>query len=304
MVRERLVVMGAPTSAGAYGPGQERAPSALRAAGLFDCLHQRRIPCEDAGDVPGYRWHVDRLHPRARNGEQVARVARAVAGRVRAALDERAAVLVIGGDCTIELGTVAGALRQGEQLGLVYIDLDTDLNTPDSTDDGALDWMGVAHLLALDGTVPDLAALGPKTPMLGADQVLYFANDNSLPFERAVIEERKISEVPLAAVVTDPIGAARSVVEGWGARFDQLLVHVDLDVLNGDDMPLAENCRTRGLLFEQLVAAVKVLVAAPIWVGLTVAELNPDHGQEDGSTLRRFNESLADILACSPGLKL
>jgi arginase len=140
--------------------------------------------------------------------------------------------------------------------------------------------------------------------MLGADQVLYFANDNSLPFERAVIEERKISEVPLAAVVADPIGAARSVVEGWGARFDQLLVHVDLDVLNGDDMPLAENCRTRGLLFEQLVAALKVLVAAPNWVGLTVAELNPDHGQEDGSTLRRFNESLADILACSPGLKL
>ena len=81
-------------------------------------------------------------------------------GRVAESLAEGAALLVLGGDCTVELGTVAGASVDTEDLGLIYIDLDTDLNTPESVEDGALDWMGVAHLLGVDGTVPDL----PRNP--------------------------------------------------------------------------------------------------------------------------------------------
>jgi arginase len=68
-----------------------------------------------------------------------------------------AAALVLGGDCTVELGTVAGAFGHGPSIGLVYIDLDTDLNTPESTADGALDWMGVAHLLGIEGSATELA---------------------------------------------------------------------------------------------------------------------------------------------------
>ena len=59
-------------------------------------------------------------------------------------------MLVLGGDCTVELGTVAGAIRSGTTVGLAYIDLDADLNTPE-TGDGILDWMGVAHLLDVPG---------------------------------------------------------------------------------------------------------------------------------------------------------
>ena len=61
------------------------------------------------------------------------------------------AILVLGGDCTIELGTVAQAFGETPDAGLVYIDYDTDMNTPSSVDDGALDWMGVAHLLDRSG---------------------------------------------------------------------------------------------------------------------------------------------------------
>src|SRR5688572_28300729 len=88
----------------------------------------------------------------------------------------RTRVLVLGGDCTVELGTVAGALRGTQSVGVVYIDLDTDLNTPESTSDGALDWMGVAHLLGIRGSLPELVQLGPRTPMLQPDQLLFFAN--------------------------------------------------------------------------------------------------------------------------------
>jgi arginase len=297
----RLAIIGAPSSAGAYAPGQEKAPTALRAAGLLDLLSAGGITIDDGGDVSGFRWRADKANPRAMNASIAAVVAKATAERVASALATDAAVLVLGGDCTVELGTVAGALLGTQSVGVVYIDLDTDLNTPESTRDGALDWMGVAHMLSVNGTVRELAALGPRMPMLRPEQVLFFANDNVESFERQIIEDLGIAEVRLADVVADPSGAAQAVVAGWARQFERLLVHLDVDVLDYADMPLAENTRRNvGLRFDQLMASLRPLLRAPNWVALTVCELNPDHGESDGSTLRTFAEALADALAASP----
>jgi arginase len=136
---DRLVIIGAPSSAGAYAPGQEKAPAALRAAGLLEFLSAGGITVDDLGDISGFRWRADKANPRAMDANVAAAVAKATAEQVASALAADGAVLVLGGDCTVELGTVAGALRGTPSVGVVYIDLDTDLNTPESTRDGALD---------------------------------------------------------------------------------------------------------------------------------------------------------------------
>jgi arginase len=296
----RLDLIGAPSSAGAYAPGQERTPEALRTAGLVDTLRSRGVAVVDHGDVPGFRWRADRAMPRAMNADAVADVARAVADRVARSLADDAAVLVLGGDCTVEIGTVAGAAVGSERVGLVYVDLDTDLNTPTTTQDGALDWMGVAHLLGLEGTVPAITELGPRSPLLSAEQIVLFAADNVTPAERRVIRDRGIKLVRLATVTADPAGAAGAIAGDWGGRFDRLLVHVDVDVLDYLDLPVAENTRrNRGLSFSQLVAVLRELLAAPNWCALTVCEVNPDHGERDGSTLSVLNDGLADLLAAA-----
>lgn len=134
--------------------------------------------------------------------------------------------------------------------------------------------------------------------MLSADQVLFFATDNVTPFERQIIEARDIVEVTLEEVVRNPAAAARRVAEGWAQRFERLLVHVDVDVLDFLDLPLAENVRrNRGLRFDQLMMALGPLLSQPNLAALTVTEVNPDHGEEDGSTLRHFSEALAEILS-------
>ena len=276
----------------------------MRAAGLPSQLTERGIAVNDRGDVPGFRWRVDRETPRAMNAGAVAAVARAVADRAATSLAEGASLLVLGGDCTVELGTVAGASLDSDDFALVYIDLDADLNTPQSTEDGALDWMGVAHLLGLDGTVDRVARLGPRWPMVRQDQIALFGTDNVTPFERGVIEARAIKEVPLATVVVDPASAARRLVDDWAGQFERLLIHVDVDVLDYLDLPIAEESRrNRGLRLPQLAAALREFVAAPNWVALTIGEVNPDHGELDGSTLRAFNEVLADALAAAPRLR-
>jgi arginase len=264
---------------------------------------EANVDVDDWGDVPGFRWRVDRMSPRAMNAEHVVAVARAVGNRVERTLSDGAAVLVLGGDCTVELGTVAGTIAGDESVGLIYFDLDTDLNTPESTADGALDWMGVAHLLDLPGVLPVLSAVGSETPMLRPDQLLFFANGNVTPFERTVIQNRGIREIPFQDVITDPGKAAQTAIADWGRQFERLLVHLDVDVLDFVDLPLAENNRRNcGLRFEQLIGALRPLLQAPNWIGLTITEINPDHGESDGSTLRAFIEALTDTLSLSPAL--
>jgi arginase len=300
----RLSVIGVPSSAGAYAPGQERAPAALRAAGLLDRLRDSAIDVRDLGDTGYFRWQVDREAPRAMNAAAVVRAARSTADLVESALDGGGAALVLGGDCTVELGTVAGALRSRGDVGLIYIDLDTDLNTPASTTDGALDWMGVAHMLGVTGTLESLVNIGPRAPLLRPEQLLYFAIDNVEPFERQLIRDLDIESLPLSQVAVDPAGAAAGALNGWARQFAHLLIHLDVDVLDFADMPLAENTRRNaGLRFEQLVAALRVLVAAPNWTTLTVCELNPDHGHDDGSTLRGFIDALSAAIAAAPGFR-
>jgi arginase len=297
----RLEIVGAPSSAGAYAPGQEKAPAAWRAAGLLEALAARGIEAHDRGDVPGFRWRVDRDSPRAMNPAAVADVARAVAEKVAAGLGDGAAMLVLGGDCTVEVGTVAGASRGSGGVGLVYVDYDTDLNTPASVEDGALDWMGVAHLLGLPDTVPALAGLGGRVPLLRPEQVMFFANGSSTDFERRTIAELGIAERPLDRVKADPAAVASEVVDAWAPRFDRLLVHVDVDVLDFFDFPIAEETRRYpALRFEQLVTALRVLVAAPNFAALTICEINPDH-DPDGSSMRRLSESIAAVLAGAGG---
>lgn len=74
---DRLSIVGAPSSAGAYAPGQEQAPGALRAIGFPEMLAERGIRIQDRGDVAGFRWRPDKVNRRAMNASDVALVAKA-----------------------------------------------------------------------------------------------------------------------------------------------------------------------------------------------------------------------------------
>jgi arginase len=294
MKNNQLAIVGAPSSAGAYSPGQERTPDALRDIGLISFLEEEGVIVEDKKNVAGYRWKVDKENKRAMNVDQVQSVAKEVAGKVYESLEEDNKVLVLGGDCTIELGVVAGCLELSENIGLIYIDFDTDLNTPISVEDGALDWMGLAHLLGIAGTNEKLTSIGRKTPMLRTDQIYLFANGNMTDFELDVINTYKLRETRWRDVARDPAKAAREIVETWAPQFDRILIHLDLDVLDYVDMQLAENYRRNlGLTFDQLMLALDEFLQLSNWSTLTITEINPEHGETDGSTLEIFAKRLA-----------
>jgi arginase len=286
-----LTVLGAPTSAGAYAPGQEDGPRALREHGLLDRLAAAR----DVGDIDGFRWRPDPERPRAANAAAVADRARQVAERV-SAVPAGDRVLVLGGDCTVGVGTVAGLVRRGATPGLVYFDRHADLNVPSSTIDGALDWMGVAHMLDVDGVVEELAGVGGRRPLLDPGRLAYLALGSATAFERELIARRGVAAVDLDATIADPVTAARAALatlEGCA----EIAVHFDVDVVDFLDAPLAENTdRAPGVPLASAGQALAALLADQRVTALTVTEFNPHHGAPDGATTRRLIDVLATAL--------
>lgn len=99
----RIGLIGAPSSAGAHWPGQDKAPHALRDAGLVERLKSAGPGLMDHGDSPRARFRPDPGR-HSQSLDRVVGVARSVGEWVEAAVREGEIPLVIGGDCTIELG--------------------------------------------------------------------------------------------------------------------------------------------------------------------------------------------------------
>ena len=299
-----LGVIGVPSSAGAYAPGQEKAPRALRDAGLCEALAAAGIDVVDHGDAPLWRWRPDRDHPFAQNLGAVVECAADTAERVRAALDAGEVALVLGGDCTVGIGTVAGHLPSSGRLGLVYLDLHGDLNTPGSVRDGALDWMGVAHMLGDRGR--DAGAARVRAARAAARR-----RSDRLPRARPGSEHGGGARDHREPRARDGPGVRRCRRSRRGAgqalavlaSCDRLAVHFDVDCIDFTDAPLSENTgRNIGLTQDAAFAALSAVLLDPRVTALTITELNPDHGSDDGSTLTGFVDRLVAALAGSPGL--
>ena len=277
---------------------------ALRDAGLIDRLRDAGADVVDAGDSPVWRWRPDRARPRAQNLEAVVEAVTATRTRVAGATRDGRIGLVLGGDCTVGIGTIAGVLDVHDSVGLIYFDLHADMNTPVSVIDGAIDWTGVAHMLALDGTEAGLAGAGATVPMLGPDQVVLFGHglEQATPWEREQIDQLGVTRVPVEMVREDPGAAGQRAMTLMRDRFDGYVVHLDVDVVDFTDAPLSENTgRNIGLSFGVAMAALRGLLSDDGLLALTIAELNPDHAMADEGLLERFAAAVGDALGTADG---
>ena len=296
----RISIVGVPSSAASYAAGQDLAPAALRSAGLPEQLTGSGLEVHDDGDLPHQVWHPDRDHPLAQNAGQATASLRQLADRLEPLLARGDLALVLGGNCTIALGVAAALQRLGAgDPGLLYVDRHYDMNTPESTADGALDWMGLAHALALPGCVDTLTdAFGPR-PLLEPYQVAWLGVEPRVTtgWEREQADLLGLHVTTSEALVADPAGAALAALGHLPPG--PLAAHIDVDVLDFIDAPLAENtdCRNTGPTLDQAVEALQVAARDPRMRALSIGELNPTRCAGDPDALPRFAGSIARILA-------
>jgi arginase len=301
-VARRIGLVGVPSSAGAHWPGQEKAPRALRDAGLVKRLESVGCGVVDRGDLPRARFRPDKEHRRPQNLAAVVEVARSVAERVESALRGGEIPLVIGGDCTIELGVLSGFLRAGRDPALLYFDGGVDLRTPATNPTGILDSMGVAHMVGEPGSAEELARIGPRSPLMEDERIVFFGYEPNPP-EIGVLERRSMPCYPAEVVRGGPEEAAAealALVEGAAEVF---VVHFDVDVIDFVDFPVADVPQhNAGLTFEEAIACLGVFASSPKFAGITITEFNPDHADEAGDLAAAFVREVAAALGRGRGV--
>jgi arginase len=276
------------------------APAALRSAGLPAKLIAAGLEVRDEGDLPVQVWKPDREHPRAQNAAPATESLRQLASRLGPVLARGDFALVLGGNCTVALGVVA-ALRHlaAGAPGLLYADRHYDINTPDSTTDGALDWMGLAHALALPGCVDTLTDAFGLRPLLEPYQVAWLGVQphRATDWEREQAARLGLHMATGDALAADPAGTAAAALDRLPAG--PLAVHIDVDVLDFTDAPLAEDTggRNTGPTLAQAEQALTLAARDPRARALSIGELNPTRSAGDPDTLPRFADSIARILA-------
>ncbi|GAA1860414.1 arginase family protein [Asanoa iriomotensis] len=287
-------MLGVPSSAGAHTPGLEKGPAAVRSAGLVGALGG----VDDHGDLPSVRWRPDLDRPSAKNAAAVARVATEVAASTARILDAGLLPLVVGGDCSITVGVVAGF---ADPPALLYVDGGPDLFTPSTRPNGNLDAMGLACMLGVPGHVAELGAVGRSVPLLTSDKVVSYGH--ALPpgdVELAMLDQLGITHLHADEVHADPSAAARrarGAIESAAPRF---VLHCDVDVLSFVDTPIADVPDSGGdpigLTLDELATSLSVFTASPSFAGLVLTEINPDHAP-DPSALTRFVTRFAESLS-------
>jgi Arginase family len=207
----RISVVGVPSSAASYAAGQDLAPAAFRSAGLLEQLIASGLEVHDDGDLPHQAWSPDRDHPLAQNAGQATMSLQQLADRLHPLLTRGDMVLVLGGNCTIALGVMAALRGLGAGApGLLYVDRHYDINTPESTTDGALDWMGLAHALALPGCLDTLTGAFGRRPLLEGDQVAWLGVEPRMAtqWEREQADRLGLHVTTSRALAADPAATA------------------------------------------------------------------------------------------------
>ena len=274
----KVAVFGVPSAAGARVAGPERAAFVLRAAGLLDGLRTAGAPVVNLSDLSMFPFRDDPGHPTARNAEVVACALRATADEMTRALHE-GFTIVIGGDCTLIVGALAGArVALGRPVGVVYIDANADLNTPETTPSGFL--CGMALSLALGRGPKELTAPIGVAPVLDPDHVALLGFRVLDPGERDAIGDLGLA---LPAVAARRVGmrvAAALALDAIANEDGPVLVHLDVDAIDYAEMPVKDPVGGVGLTIAEVSDLLTALLASPRVVGLHIAEFNPARDPE------------------------
>jgi arginase len=280
--------------------GVERAPEALLGAGLADGLAARRPGRVEAA---GYSAERD-PQTKVMNPQAIRGYSPLLADAVAAVLDEGEFPVVLGGDCSVLLGTML-ALRRRGRYGLLYIDGDADFYQPEVNPlRGAV---SASDLAFATGRGPDVVTdIEGRRPLVRDDDVAVFACRDAadrerrgcqpLPENMLVVDRDQVRRLGAGAAASE---AVRYLTREEGPE-DGFWIHLDADVFDETIMQAVDDPRPDGLAWDEVVSALNVALRSGRAIGLQVAIYNPDI-DTDGSNGRGLAATVREALSAPAG---
>jgi arginase len=292
---KKIALIGACSSAAAFLPGTEKAPAALRAAGLVEKLKNIGYEVADLGDCAPRLFADDEEHRRARNLPAIVAGLNDLKVHAEVAIKSGALVLVLGGDCAQVIGLLTGARRYYKHLNLFWMDRDADLNTPASTPSGRIDGMVVASIIGRGA--PELVRFWGETPLVREPDVLLFGLERVDPPEQDFLSRSPLRYVYAADIQKKGAAAAtRDALAHLHAESREFILHVDTDIIAQEEFPAVNVPGSGGLTFDDVRKSLREVLSQKTLLGLDVAQYNPDR-DPDGSGAQKLVELLVDALA-------
>jgi arginase len=273
-----LSVIGIPVEEGAGTAGCAMGPRALRTAGLVAALRGLGHAVEDLGDVSPLPVVTAASEPvNARNLAVVGAFAKAARDATAEALARHRLPILLGGDHSLSMGSVAAVAgycaAQGRPLFVLWLDAHADFNTPLTSPSGNLHGMAAAMLVREPGLE---GLIGAQEPAVDPRNLILFGIRSIDTAERGLLRSRGIDVVDMRLI--DEFGVAvlvRRVIDQVAAAGGHLHVSLDLDVMDPVVAPGVGTPVPGGLTYREMHLVLELLYESGCLGSLDVVELNP-----------------------------
>jgi arginase len=276
---EKIRIIGVPMDLGASRRGVDMGPSALRVAGLQARLRQLGRQVEDSGNVPVPQPEEQPYgEKRARYLDEIAEACKGLAEAVKKTMDEDIFPLVLGGDHSIAVGTVAGAAahydKDSKRIGVIWLDAHGDMNTPDSSPSGNVHGMPLASIMGFGP--PELTGLAKIKPMVEPRNVVLVGIRDLDAKERKLMKEtgvhaftmRDIDERGMREVMADALRFAGDDTAG-------IAVSLDMDFVDPSDAPGVGTPVRGGVTYREAHLALEMVADSRQRCSFELVEVNP-----------------------------
>jgi len=277
-------VIGVPSDLGANMRGANIGPAAVRIAGIHDKLRMLGFQIEECGDISvPLRESLSQQEVQNKNRQSIIDICNRLADSVYKTLKNGNKPIVLGGDHSIALGTIAGVSRYTRDLnaamGLIWVDAHADMNTPQTTHTGNIHGMPLSAVLGLGHS--DLVGLGGFSPKVLPQYVALIGIRTLDSEEKDICKRsgiryftmREIDERGMHAVMQEAIRCVSSGTAGFHVSFD-------MDGIDPLYAPGVSTPVTGGISLREAHLALEMLADTKKLLSMEFVELNPMCDQE------------------------
>lgn len=272
---KKLAIIGMPMDLGQMRRGVDMGPSAIRYAGVNERLTNLFDEVHDYGDIAIGRPKVE-VDPESnlRNLDLIAEKSELLAIEVDKAIEANFFPLVLGGDHSIAIGTLAGVAKHYQNLGVIWYDAHGDLNTAETSPTGNIHGMPLAVSQGLGH--PLLTNVGGYAPKIKSENIVIIGARSLDEGERELIKERGIKVYTMHEI--DRLGMTKVMEETIAylkEKTDGVHLSLDLDGLDPHDAPGVGTPVIGGISYRESHLAMEMLAEARIITSAEFVEVNP-----------------------------